>query len=144
MKRTMRHQILALRCGLFGMLASLAAIASVCAEPSIPVTHLDELAGQWRGWNPDGNPVDFLIQADGSFEARITIMGGRRNNEVVIRRGKIRLENSEVLYDADLSYGKITLHSDGQKRKFILHGEYKANMGALSGQRFETKYSETR
>ncbi len=126
------------------MLATLAALASVCAETSIPVTRLDELAGQWRGWNPDGNPVEFVIQADGSFEARITIRGGRRNNEVFIRHGKIRIENNEVLYDADLSYGKITLHPDGQKRKFILHGTYKTNMGTLSGQRFQTEYLETR
>jgi hypothetical protein len=141
MKSTRRHQMLALRCGLFAVLATLAAIAPVCAETSIPVTRLDELAGQWRGWNAEANPVDFVIQTDGSFEARITIM---RTNQLVIRRGKIRLENSEVLYDADLSYGKITLHSDGQKRKFILHGTYKTNMGTLAGQNFETEYSETR
>ena len=105
------------------------------------MTRVDELAGDWRGWNNDANPVDFVVQADGSFEARIR---NAKTGQVTTRRGTMRLENGEVLYDADLSFGKITLHPDGQKRKFILHGTYKANMGTQSGRNFQTEYSEAK
>ena len=133
--------MLALRYCLLGLLATLASLTSVCAETSIPVARLDELAGKWLGYNEGGNPVDFLIQIDGQFEAKIRDV---HSGQIFIRHGKIRLENSEVLYDADLSDGKITLHPNGQKRKFILHGTYKSNMGTLSGRHFLTEYSEVK
>jgi hypothetical protein len=78
------------------------------------------LAGAWRGSNNLGNLVDLIVHDDGHFDAIIT-----PPQQTLRRKGQIRREGQELMYDTDSSYGQVTYYEGDGRRKLIMSGTLK-------------------
>jgi len=99
-------------------------ILTGCAKalPEQPVTDYKAIAGTWRGSNNVGNLVDLIVYADGRFDAIIIAP-----QQTARRRGQIRMEGQQLVYDADSSYGRMTYQESDGKRRLTMYGTLKEN-----------------
>jgi hypothetical protein len=104
------------------------------ALPQRPVSDFSVLAGAWRGSNNLGNPVDLIVYDDGRFDAIITTP-----QQTLRRKGQIRREGQQLMYDTDSSYGQVTYYEGDGKRKLIMSGTLKED-----GTKFVIEYSPSR
>ena len=96
-----------------------------------PVADFKAIAGAWRGSNNLGNPVDLTVYDDGRFDAVITTP-----QQTLHRKGQIRREGQQLMYDTDSSYGQVTYYEGDGKRKLIMSGTLKED-----GTKFVIEYS---
>jgi hypothetical protein len=110
----------------------LAVLLAGCATAPHPqrAADLKLIVGTWRGANSAGSRVDLLVYANGSFEAIITTP-----QQTLHRIGQIRVENEQLVYDADSSYGRIIYVENSGKRRLIMSGALKEG-----GQPFVIEY----
>jgi hypothetical protein len=92
------------------------------------------LAGAWRGSNNLGNLVDLIVHDDGHFDAIITTP-----QQTLRRKGQIRREGQQLMYDTDSSYGQVTYYEGDGKRKLIMSGTLKED-----GTKFVIEYSPSK
>jgi hypothetical protein len=97
--------------------------------PQKLVTDIRSVSGKWEGRNEFGNPLLMTMKEDGTFSVMITVPGGSQ----VERKGRARLENGELVYDAELSSGKLTLHEGDNRRVLVMHGTYKPIAATAAG-----------
>jgi hypothetical protein len=99
-------------------------IVTGCAKalPERPVAEFKAIAGTWRGSNNVGNPVDLIVDDDGRFEAIIIAP-----QQTARRRGQIRMEGQQLVYDADSSYGRMTYQESDGRRRLTMYGTLKEN-----------------
>ena len=113
------------------LLAVLLVTGCATAPPPPPAADLKPIVGTWRGSNSAGSPVDLTVYANGSFEAIITTP-----QQTLHRSGQIRVEDQQLVYDADSSYGRIAYIENAGKRRLIMSGTLKEG-----GQKFVIEYS---
>ena len=101
------------------------------AVPHGPVSNFKVIAGAWRGSNDAGSPVELIVYDDGRFDAIITVQ-----QQTLRRKGQIRMEGQQFMYDADSSYGQLTYYEGDGKRRLIMSGTLKEN-----GAKFVIEYS---
>lgn len=100
------------------------------APPPPSAADLKLIVGTWQGANSAGSRVDLIVYANGSFEAIITTP-----QQTLHRTGQIRMENGQLVYDADSSSGRIVYVENGGKRRLIMSGALKEG-----GQPFVIEY----
>jgi len=98
----------------------LAGCAKVLSEQ--PAADFKAIVGMWRGSNNVGNPVDLIVYSDGRFEAIIIA-----RQQTARRRGQIRLEGQQLVYDADSSYGRMTYQESDGRPRLTMYGTLKDN-----------------
>jgi hypothetical protein len=101
------------------------------ALPQQPVSDFKAIAGTWRGSNNVGNPVDLIVYDDGRFDAIIIAP-----QQTARRRGQIRMEGQQLVYDADSSYGRMTYQESDGRRRLTMYGTLKED-----GTRFVLEFS---
>jgi hypothetical protein len=95
-----------------------------------PVADLKSIAGAWRGSNNTGSPVDLIVSDDGRFDATIATP-----RQTLHRKGQIRAEGEQLLYDADSSSGRLAYVAGDGQRRLIMWGTLKEG-----GQKFVIEY----